>query len=100
MNVMNPFGRIAACGMISGYNEPLPGPKNLMLVVGKKIRMTGFIVSDHGDMRPQFLSEMEPWLKEGKIKVRETVVEGLDNAVDAFLALFTGDNFGKMVVKL
>lgn len=100
LNVMNPFGRIAACGMISGYNEAAPGPRNLMLIVGKKLRITGFIVSDHGDMRAEFLSEMEPWIQEGKIKYKETVVEGIENAVDAFLALFSGDNFGKMVVKL
>ena len=99
---MNPFGRIAACGMIASYNDatPVPGPNNLMLIVGKKIRINGFIVSDHADMRPQFLSEMVPWIEQGKIKSRETVTEGLDNAVDAFLGLFSGSNFGKMVVKL
>lgn len=100
--VMNPFGRIAACGMISNYNnaEPAPGPNNLMLIVGKKIRINGFIVSDHGDLRGEFLDHMIGWIKEGKIKSRETVVEGIDNAVDAFLGLFSGSNFGKMVVKL
>lgn len=102
LNAMNPFGRIAACGMIASYNnaEPAPGPNNLMLIVGKKIRINGFIVSDHGETRPQFLKEMIPWIQEGKIKSRETVIEGLDNAVDAFLGLFSGDNFGKMVVKI
>lgn len=100
--VMNPFGRIAACGMIASYNDatPVPGPNNLMLIVGKKIRINGFIVSDHGDMRDEFLSEMIPWIQAGKIKSRETVIEGLDHAVDAFLGLFSGQNFGKMVVKL
>ena len=99
---MNHFGRIAACGMIATYNnaEPAPGPNNLMLIVGKKVRINGFIVFDHNDMRTQFLSDMESWVSEGKIKTKETIVEGLDNAVDAFLALFTGDNFGKMIVKL
>ena len=102
LNVMNHFGRIAACGMIATYNnaEPAPGPNNLMLIVGKKVRINGFIVFDHNDMRTQFLSDMESWVSEGKIKTKETIVEGLDNAVDAFLALFTGDNFGKMIVKL
>ena len=70
-----------------------------MLIVGKKIRINGFIVFDHNDMRAQFLADMEPWVSEGKIKTKETIVKGLDNAVDAFLALFTGDNFGKMIVK-
>ena len=102
INSMNPYGRIAACGMISGYNaaNPEPGPNNLMLIVGKKIRITGFIVSDHVDMRDAFLSEMIPWIQAGKIKSHETVVEGIDHAVDAFLGLFSGSNFGKMVVKL
>ena len=102
LNVMNHFGRIAACGMIATYNnsKPAPGANNLMLIVGKKIRINGFIVFDHNDMRTQFLSDMESWVSEGKIKTKETIVEGLDNAVDAFLALFTGDNFGKMIVKL
>lgn len=100
LNAMNPFGRIAACGMISGYNEAPPGPRNLMLIVGKKIRITGFIVSDHGDMRGEFLKEMEAWIQDGKIKSRETVVDGIENAVDAFLALFSGSNFGKMIVRL
>ena len=102
LNVMNPFGRGAACGMISAYNDVQPshGPNNLMLIVGKKIRITGFIVSDHTDMQPQFLSDMVGWIKAGKIEYQETVYEGLDKALDAFLALFSGDNFGKMIVKL
>ncbi len=100
LNCMNPFGRIAACGMIAGYNTPQPGPNNLMLIVGKKIRINGFIVWDHRDMQPQFMEDMTQWIKEGKINCRETIVEGLDNAVDAFLALFSGDNFGKMIVKI
>ncbi|HAJ77026.1 MAG TPA: NADP-dependent oxidoreductase [Gammaproteobacteria bacterium] len=102
LQVMNPFGRIAACGMIASYNnaEPVPGPNNLMLIVGKKIRINGFIVSDHTNIRSQFLEDMVGWIETGKIKSRETVVEGLDNAVDAFLGLFSGKNFGKMVVKI
>lgn len=102
LNAMNPYGRIAACGMIASYNsaEPAPGPNNLMLIVGKKIRINGFIVSDHTDWRDAFLSDMIPWIQQGKIKSQETVVEGLDQAVSAFLALFSGNNFGKMVVKL
>ena len=102
LNVMNHFGRIVACGMIGTYNnaEPKPGPNNLMLIVGKKVRINGFIVFDHNDMRDQFLSDMESWVKNGNLVVRETIVEGLENSVDAFLALFSGENFGKMIVKL
>ena len=102
LNVMNHFGRVVACGMIGTYNKakPEPGPNNLMLIVGKKIRINGFIVFDHNDMREEFLSTMEAWIKSEELVVRETVVEGIDNAVDAFLALFSGENFGKMIVKL
>lgn len=100
LNCMNPFGRIAACGMIGGYNSPQPGPNNLMLIVGKKIRINGFIVWDHRDMHADFLRDMTAWISEGQVHCRETVVDGLENAVDAFLALFSGENFGKMIVKL
>ena len=102
INVMNPYGRIAACGMIANYNnaEPAPGPNNLMLIVGKKLRINGFIISEHEELRDQFLSEMVPWIQEGKVKSRETVAEGIDSAIDAFLGLFSGDNFGKMIVEL
>ena len=101
INCMNPFGRISACGMISGYNnsEPVPGPNNLMYIVGKKLRIQGFIISDHEAERPAFEKDMSQWIREGKIQARETVYEGIETAVDAFLALFTGENFGKMVVK-
>ncbi len=73
INSMNPYGRIAACGMISGYNAatPEPGPNNLMLIVGKKIRITGFIVSDHVDMREAFLSEMIPGFKQAKSRAKK-----------------------------
>jgi len=99
---MNPFGRIIACGMIQTYNnaEPAPGPNNLMLIVGKKLRIQGFIVSDHMDMQEQFRRDMVEWIKAGNIKSRETVVQGIENAVGAFLALFSGQNFGKMVVRM
>ena len=102
LNVMNHFGRVVACGMIGTYNNtnPEPGPNNLMLIVGKKVRINGFIVFDHNDMRQEFLSAMEAWIKSGELVVRETIVEGIDNAVDAFLSLFSGKNFGKMIVKL
>jgi len=102
LNVMNPFGRIAACGMISSYNNANsePGPDNLMLIVGKKVRINGFIVWDHADMHADFLRDMTQWIEQGKIVTRETVIDGLDHAVDAFLGLFSGDNFGEMIVKL
>jgi NADPH-dependent curcumin reductase CurA len=96
------FGRAALCGSISTYNavSPPPGPRNLGLVVGKQLSLRGFIVGSHGDLRPEFVSAVSGWLRNGSIVARETVVEGLDSAVDAFRALLSGGNTGKMVVRL
>lgn len=102
LNHMNPFGRIAACGMISQYNneEPAPGPNNLVAIVRQRLRMQGFILSDHVERRPDFERDMAQWLAEDRIQHRVTVVEGIENAVDAFLGLLQGENTGKMLVKV
>ncbi len=102
LNAARPFARFAMCGMISQYNAtaPEPGPSNIMFVVGKSIRMEGFIVSNHFDVLPQFLKDMSEWIGGGKLKWRETVDEGVENAPGAFLKLFKGENLGKMLVKL
>ncbi|MGE5567285.1 MAG: NADP-dependent oxidoreductase [Parcubacteria group bacterium] len=102
LEAAKPFARFAMCGMISQYNatEPPKGPSNIMYVVGKRIRMEGFIVSDHFDMLPQFLKDMSEWIGSGKLKWKETVDEGIDAAPGAFLKLFKGENLGKMLVKL
>jgi NADPH-dependent curcumin reductase CurA len=94
--------RFAECGMISGYNatEPTPGPRNIIMVVGKSLKIQGFIVSNYGHLQPQFIADMGPWIAAGKIKWEETVMDGIARAPDAFLGLFTGGNTGKMVVKL
>lgn len=99
---MNPFGRLALCGMISQYNNTTPaaGPNNMILCVGKSLRLQGFIVSNHMDIMPQFIADMQKWIGEGKIKWRQTVEEGIEKAPQAFINLFTGDNFGKMLVKI
>ena len=99
---MNLFGRVVMCGMISQYNsiEPEPGPRNLFYVTTKRLTVRGFIVSDHLDRRSQFLKDMSQWIAEGKIKWRETIVTGIENAPKAFIALFKGENFGKMLVKI
>ena len=102
LNHMNPFGRIPACGMISQYNnsEPMPGPNNLSTVVRQRLTIRGFILSDHAARRPAFLADMSQWLREGKVKSEETVVQGIDNAASAFMGLLRGENTGKMLVKL
>ncbi len=98
---MNPFGRIAACGMISQYDTPQPGPTNLRLVVGKRIRLQGFIVSDHVDRGPAFVEQVGGLLRAGRVVYRETVREGLDQAVQAFLDLLEGGHhLGKLVVRV
>jgi NADPH-dependent curcumin reductase CurA len=99
---MRPFGRIALCGMIGQYNatEAPPGPRNIIMAVGLSLKLQGFIVSNHADMLPDFLRDMSGWAKEGKLKWHETIVEGIEKAPEAFIGLFKGANFGKMLVKL
>src|SRR5271165_4363508 len=95
-------GRVAMCGGISGYNTPVAGPRNLGLAVAKRLRLEGFIVSDHMSDLPAFYAEAVPALKSGKLISRETVVEGLDAAPAAFIDLLHpgASNIGKMIVKL
>jgi hypothetical protein len=95
-------GRIVACGSISGYNatEPRPGPRNLFLVVTKRLRMQGFIVLDHFDRWAAFVEEVAPLVADGSIGYRETILDGIERAPEAFLALFSGDNVGKMLVRV
>jgi NADPH-dependent curcumin reductase CurA len=99
---MNSFGRVAVCGMISQYNATgaQPGPSNLSYVIGKRLMLKGFIVSDHYDRLPQFYADMGGWIAQGKVKWQETVIEGLENAPRAFIGLFKGENLGKMLVKV
>ncbi len=99
---MNVFGRIIVCGMISQYNATQPplGPRNLVLVLTKRLTMKGFIVSDHNDRRQDFMIDMGKWLAANKLKWKETIVEGIENAPAAFIGLFKGENFGKMLVKI
>lgn len=102
MEVARPWARFIECGMISIYNDdaPRPGPRNMAYIVGKRLKLQGFIVLDFLDMRPQFLADMTQWVKDGRVKWEETVEVGIENAPNAFLSLFTGANTGKMLVKL
>ena len=99
---MADFGRIAACGAIADYNAeaPVPGPRNMMMFVSKRLTLRGFIVTDHNDAASEFYRRAGGWLADGSLKYRETYVDGLDHAVDAFLGLHRGDNTGKMLVRL
>jgi hypothetical protein len=97
-----PFGRFALCGMISDYNatDAGAGVHGLIQAVGKQLRLEGFIVSSFFDQMPAFVQDMSGWIASGKVKWEETVEHGIDRAPDAFLKLFTGENLGKMLVKL
>jgi len=95
-------GRIIACGGISTYNEaePRPGPTNLFNVTTKRLTMKGLIVGDWLNQQAEFEAEVGGYFKAGRLKDRETVVKGVDKAVEAFVGLFDGHNIGKMVVQL
>ena len=88
--------------MISQYNNdaPAPGPANMSLIVGKRLRVEGFIVSDHMTRLPEFVGEVAPLVASGALKWQETVMDGLDAMPAAFAGLFTGANTGKMLVRL
>ena len=97
---MNAFGRIAFCGMIAGYNgEPIP-IANPSLILVSRLKLQGFIVSEHMNLWPQALKELGTMVATGKLKYRETVAQGLAAAPEAFLGLLKGRNFGKQLVKL
>lgn len=97
---MNPFGRIAVCGLIAGYNgEPVP-VNNFSAVLVMRLTMRGFIVGEHMEFWPQGLNELAMLVACGRLKYRETIAQGLANAPEAFLGLLKGKNFGKQLVKL
>jgi len=99
---MRQGGRIAVCGMIEQYNATSlpPGPANFINVLPKRLTIRGFIVSDYGALMPEFLRDMAAWHRAGRMKWRETVVEGIEKAPAAFIGLFKGENIGKMLVKI
>jgi hypothetical protein len=94
-------GRIVACGWMSRYAEVEPqAPRNLFMVVTKRLRMEGFLISDHLDRFPEFLGQAEQWVREGRLRFRETVIDGIENAPKAFLGLLRGESIGKLIVKV
>ena len=99
---LNLGARISICGSISQYNqdEPEPGPRKMGLLVGKQARAEGFLVGQFKDRHEVGRQRLAGWIKEGRIKYREDVVEGLENAPLAFIGLMQGRNFGKLLVKV
>tara|TARA_R110001592_G_scaffold363357_1_gene685117 strand:+ start:22862 stop:23956 length:1095 start_codon:yes stop_codon:yes gene_type:complete len=107
MPLLNARARIPVCGLIAQYNATeLPSgpdrmPQLMRLMLSQRIRMQGFIIFDnYGPHYPEFLKTMTPWVAEGKVRVREDQVDGLENAPEAFMGLLEGKNFGKLVVKI
>ncbi len=100
---MNPLGRIPVCGMISAYNTPgarSTGVTTLSNMIYNRLTMKGFVVYEFDNIREQFLSDMKAWIADGRMKYRETIVDGIENAPRALIGLFTGENIGKMLVRL
>ncbi|KAF2475279.1 NAD(P)-binding protein [Lindgomyces ingoldianus] len=106
LGAMKDFGRIVGCGQISQYNLPQDekyGIKNMMNLFLKRLTLQGFIISDPefmGKYAVEFFTKMSAWLKEGKIKTKESVTVGIENAATCYLGMFTGENFGKTVLKV
>ncbi|NUP46925.1 MAG: NADP-dependent oxidoreductase [Catenulispora sp.] len=100
--VMNLFGRIALCGAIAVYNEKAlpPGPSNLPMAIGKSLNLRGFTIGHHMKTAPEYIAKAAGWLAEGSLRSDETVVDGIENALDAFFGLMSGANTGKMLVRL
>jgi hypothetical protein len=100
--MMNPHGRIAACGMISRYNSTDldNGPRNIMQVIAKRITLRGYIIDDYVSERDANLRQLARWVSDGRLKHHEAIVEGLDNASCALLDLMRGKHFGKVLVKI
>ena len=102
IGALRTYGRVVACGSISRYNdaEPTAGPRNMFMVVTKRLRLQGYIISDHFDRFGEFAREAAEWVRDGRLQYRETVVDGIENAPRAFLGLLRGENIGKMLVKV
>ena len=106
MPLLNNFARIPVCGLIAHYNQKSlpPGPDRMSLlqslILTKRLKMQGFIISDYYNRTPDFVRDVSQWIAQGKIRYKEHVVDGLENAPEAFLGLFKGANFGKLVIKI
>jgi NADPH-dependent curcumin reductase CurA len=102
LTALRNHGRVVACGAISRYNAegPVPGPRNLGFVVTKRLRIEGFIILDHTARFRDFVTEAGPWVADGRLQYRETIVDGFERLPAAFAGLFRGDNVGKMLVRV
>ncbi len=99
---MNLNGRVPTCGLISQYNaaEEVPGPENYPLILMKRLRVQGFIVLDYASRYPEAIGALGGWMRQGKLKFRIDLREGLENAVSVLRLLFTGGNLGKLMIRV
>ncbi len=101
LTLMNNYGRIPVCGLISMYNDwETPGPKMFRNILMKRLTVKGFLVSDYLDRYAESLEALSEWMAEGKIQYKVDIVEGIENAPSAVNKLFTGENTGKLVIKV
>jgi NADPH-dependent curcumin reductase CurA len=104
--LLNNFARIPVCGLIAQYNDvpPFPGPDRFPLVMddvlSKRFHIQGFIQFDYADQRPDFYRDMAQWIREGRVKYREDIIDGLENAPEGLIGLLLGKNFGKLIVRV
>jgi NADPH-dependent curcumin reductase len=97
---MNAFGRVAVCGMISRYDGDAPPLANPAVILVSRLKLQGFIVAEHMEVWPEALKELGTLVATGKLRARESIAVGIENAPEAFLGLLKGRNFGKQLVKL
>lgn len=102
LKLMNLKGRISTCGLISQYNatEEVSGPKNYSMILMRRLKVEGFIILDYADRYPEAIAAVSKWMAEGKIKVRLDVVDGLENALETVKKLYTGENKGKLMIRV
>jgi len=100
LNRMNLHGRVALCGLISGYTKESAGPGNLGILIVKRLKVQGFLILDYASRFTEAAMELGKWKMMGKLKDRQTIVEGLEKAPEAINMLFTGGNTGKLIVKV
>jgi NADPH-dependent curcumin reductase CurA len=105
--LLNSSARVPVCGLIANYNDtqlpdgPDRSPLLMRTLLTKRIRMQGFIIfDDYAPRYPEFAKDMGPWVAQGKVKYREDIVDGLENAAQAFMGLLEGKNFGKLIVRV
>jgi NADPH-dependent curcumin reductase CurA len=104
--LLNNFARIPVCGLIAQYNDvpPFPGPDRFPVVMEdvltKRLHIQGFIQFDYADQRPDFYRDMAQWIRDGRVKYREDIIDGLENAPEGLIGLLKGKNFGKLIVRV